>query len=216
MRCIINKYFFVLFVFSMMFIGTAQAKILHDIDFDVYMNDSFLGTHKLVVTQFPNGHKQVDIAIDFRVTFGFIPVYRYTHRNTEIWDSRGLLSAKTTTDNNGEYLKVEARRTPDGLLVKTGQGTTEIMPQPIYSTSYWQRNTMYQTELLNTQEGDLINVSTSRLKKVPEIYKDLDCYNVTGDLQAILCYNPSNNEWAGLEFVRSGRTIHYVRKNQSE
>ena len=90
-----------------------------------------------------------------------MPVYRYVHRNTEVWQGDRLVSLDTRTDDNGDSFTVSARRTAEGIEVEGAEGRV-LAPADILPTSYWRGDTINQTRLLDTQRGVIRQVAFSR------------------------------------------------------
>lgn len=122
--------------------------------FQVFRGNSQIGTHRISFTR-AGEDLVVDIAIDLAVRVAGIAVYRYTHRNREIWRNGRLVSIDTTTDDDGEKVAVIGRATGAGLEVRVG-GNRTVMPATILPTSYWHPRTSEARQMLNTQGGDLL------------------------------------------------------------
>src|SRR3546814_11250768 len=80
-----------------------------------------MGTHRIAFRQ-EGRALRVDIAIDIAVRFGPIPIFRYTHRNSEIWEDGRLRALDARTDDTGEIFTARARRVPGGRRVAGDEG----------------------------------------------------------------------------------------------
>lgn len=128
-----------------------------DISFNVFRAGEPMGSHTVSFRH--DGEKLiVEIAIDLEVRLAFIPVFRYSHRNRETWQDGRLVRLETTTDDDGTKHKVFAEATDDGLRVTDSSGETYIAPADTIPTSYWNRETVRRSELLNTQSGKMMPV----------------------------------------------------------
>jgi hypothetical protein len=124
--------------------------------FDAYRSGTKIGTHTLRFTQ--QGEKLVvDIAIDLKGKAFFIP-FSYTHRNREVWQNNKLLTLESKTISNGKTNTLVARA-EDGLMKLLIDGKPAISPQ-LFSTSYWNADTIKQARLLNSQKGEVIDIKS--------------------------------------------------------
>jgi Family of unknown function (DUF6134) len=185
--------------------ATAQPRVL---EFDVLREGSPIGTHRVSIdTRGPE--TRVDIEIDMAVRFAFLTVYRYTHRSSEVWRAGRLTALDARTDDNGTRTDVRARERGEALHV-AGSGGDYEAPADTVPTSYWNRDKVARTRLLDTQSGKLVDVAATRV--------DADStgarYRLTGDLEADLAYGPAG-EWTALSFVTRGSRIVYVRRSNA-
>lgn len=179
--------------------------------FDVARGGSSIGEHRLRFSRDGN-RLTVDIAIDLEVKVAFVPVYTYTHRNTEVWEDDKLVSMNSRTNDNGQDLRVSVQRTAEGLQVDGVEGRITA-PADILTTSYWRYDTVNQTRLLDTQRGIIREVAcepvgqetvTAAGVSVPARH-----YRMTGDLKADLWYSQAN-QWVKLAFEVRGSEIRYT------
>ena len=178
--------------------------------FSVLREESTIGHHAL--TFWRKGEEQiVEIDIELQVSFGFITLFRYEHRNTERWRNGQLMSLNTQTNDDGTRYWVEAERAGDTLEVRTEGGVLSAPPD-IVPTSYWNPRTVDQRTLLDTQAGRLLNVDISPLRRdpvaTPKGQVDAQLYRMAGDLNLDLWYGPKG-EWIKLAFLARGSQIEY-------
>ena len=74
-------------------------------NFVAYLDDEEIGYHNFEVVQ-NNGELVVKTQAKFDVSFMFIPLYSYEHKNTEIWRNNCLISLDSSTLDDGEKLFV--------------------------------------------------------------------------------------------------------------
>lgn len=130
-------------------------------DFKVYLGKKEIGQHSFQLTEQEDG-THVDIKADFDVYFLFIRAYRYDHSNHEVWNGNCLQSIKSTTDDNGDKFYVQADSTGDGFEVNSKTGA-HIAEGCIRSFAYWSPHLLNNTNLLNSQSGELMSVDTEKL-----------------------------------------------------
>jgi len=140
----------------------AAAEPVVDLAFDVLRKDKPMGRHTISVRR-EGADIIADIAIDLRIRFAFVTVFEYTHRNREVWRDNRLVSIETTTNNDGERFRIAGRAEAAGFRVTTGDGVARVFAADVLPTSYWHPRTPQATQLLNTQTGELAEVSITPL-----------------------------------------------------
>lgn len=154
--------------------------------FEVLRKDKPMGRHTISVHR--DGPDIIaDIAIDLKIKFAFVTLFEYTHRNREVWRDNRLVSIETTTYNNGERFQIAGRAEDAGFRVTNGDGVERMFAADVLPTSYWHPRTPLARALLNTQTGELAEVSITPL---PASSTDATArqYVVTGDLDLNLWY----------------------------
>ena len=179
-------------------------------DFEILRGGTPIGRHTIDFRR-DGADLHVDIAIDIAVELMFITVFRYTHRNHEIWRDGRLVSIETRTDDDGTAYRVSGRATNSGFRV-TGSAGNFLAPADIVPTSYWSPRTPGQTALLDTQRGRIVAVAitpggTERLA-TPTGPVEAKRFAVDGDLRLSLWYTPAG-EWAKIAFEARGDRVEY-------
>jgi hypothetical protein len=191
---------------------SAQQAPPRELAFTVERDGAPFGTHSVKFSGSAEDLK-VDIAIDLKVDFGPLTVFRYTHRNREAWQNGRLTRIETTTDDDGDAFRVIGGALPESFRLQQGEATSPL-PKDILPTSYWHRAALDRDTWLDTQSGRLRKVAIQRLgdETIPVAgsLEKAARYRVSGDLELDLWYLP-NGEWAGLEFVARGSKIRYRR-----
>jgi hypothetical protein len=182
------------------------------ITFTVFRSGNPIGKHRVSFNRAGSG-LAVEIAIDLQVRLLNIPVYRYTHRCTELWADGRLQSLDARTDDDGTRSEVRARATATGIAVE-GSGGSFVAPADTKPTSYWHEDMTRRSRLLDTQNGQLIGVTATRAgtqrTRIGGQEIDVRFYELTGDLNSRLGYSASG-EWVDLEFMARGSRISYLR-----
>jgi hypothetical protein len=157
----------------------------------------------------------VSIAVDIRVRFGFLTLYRYTHTNAEQWRGDQLIGFSARTDNNGQPQFAAAHWNGSALAV-TGSGTRPyVAPARAIGSSYWNKRTLTDP-LINSQTGKLLNVRLASVgpgravlasgASVPAAE-----YRMSGDLRMNLWYDGAG-QLAGLQYyAHDGSVITYEK-----
>lgn len=185
--------------------------------FDVLRGgDSPMGSHSLRFEQ-RGDELHVFIDIELEVKLAFVTVFSYTHRNHEVWKDGRLIAIETETDDDGERYFVRGAATSKGFRVETKEGV-ETLPADVLPTSYWKRATVERSRLLDTQRGDLVEVSTRQLRQetisIDGTRIDATHYRMSGDLDLDLWYAP-NGEWVKIAFEARGTEVVYDREQAS-
>jgi len=182
--------------------------------FRLMRHGSAIGRHTLDFTV-SGDTLAVRIAADALVSFGPIPLVRYTHRNTEVWQNGRLASLDAQTNRNGRELHMSAHRTSAGLQVE-GSGTSPyIAPDEALPTTYWNFR-MLLGPMIGIQDGILVHprvtvkpIEPVRLASGAETAAR--CYSLTGDLNLDLWYDAAGS-WMSMRFtVGDGSVITYER-----
>lgn len=191
-------------------VAAATSTAFDGVRFLVERGGSPMGTHTIRFTE-EGDRLTVDIAIDLKVDFGPITVFRYSHRNREVWEGGRLISIETTTDDDGTPYEVRGEATENGFVVTGAEGKL-MLPAGIVPTSYWNPATLAQSELLDTQRGRIVKVETTETgtdsiaidgAEVPS-----DRYRMTGDLKLELWYT-AEDELAKIAFDARGQKVEY-------
>lgn len=177
--------------------------------FLAYRNGSRFGTH---VLKFRNEGEdlRVRVEIDFSVGIGPLKLFRYTHRNDELWRGGRLMSLESTTNDDGDEYWVKARADGDVLRVDGSSGQLEL-PGDTLSTSYWHARTVGREQWLDSQKGRLMRAQVSD-KGTEEISAggaviEAARYGLDGDITCDLWYR--DDRWVKLLFTVQDSEIEY-------
>ncbi|MGE0723280.1 MAG: DUF6134 family protein [Alphaproteobacteria bacterium] len=145
-----------------------------------------IGTHRIDLVR-DGDEVRVTVAIDLVVRIALVPVYRYTHRNREVWRAGRLQSIDAATDDDGRSQFVRGRAVGDGFQVEASAGSLTV-PADVIPTSYWRRETVARDRLLDTQSGRLLQVAAAREPAGDGTVR----YRLTGDLRVNLWYDAAD------------------------
>ena len=180
--------------------------------FRVFLDDREIGYHNFHLAG-AGDRMLLRSEADFEYRLMFLTVYDYRHENTETWSGDCLYSVESRTDANGEPYSVDGRRTDDAFRVQASAGEASL-PECVMSFAYWNPAFLRQKRLLNTQNGEYLEVEVSA--PVPEtrvvrgeLRPALRYRLEAGELRLDLWYS-TDNEWLALESeVRGGRILRY-------
>lgn len=189
-----------------------QADGVASWDFDVYLDDKRVGTHRFEVSE-AEGTKYVQSEASFNYKILFISAFRYDHKAAERWTDNCLVEFAASTNTNGKELRVSGEQSGEGFIVDKGDDAFSL-PECVMTFAYWNRDFLNQPRLLNPQTGEYVDVSVEEIggellevrgKPVPATRFKLTAKKI--DLT--LWYSP-DNEWLALESVaKGGRVIRY-------
>ena len=184
------------------------------LSFQVTRAGDELGTHVVSFSQAGN-RLIVDVAIDLEVRFAFITAFRYRHRNREVWEDGRLIAMDSETDDDGEQYRVSARAEPEGLVVDGSRGRFTA-PADVIPTSYWNREIVEQSSVLDTQKGRMrdIAVRPGGLEQVAADGRTIPArrYTFSGDLELAAWYSETG-QWVKLAFMARGAEVDYELDN---
>ena len=201
--------------------GTANA--ITDLQFKVLLDEKPIGFHRFRITE-DSSSRTIEIDAEFDVRVLFVPVYRYRHSNTEIWENGCLARIDSETDSNGKSYVVAGRRDGDVYDISTLGASQSYRRDCLMSFAYWDRDILQQDKLLNAQTGELIDVEieslgTTRLS-LTGMEIEAQGYRIRSDEQAVdikVWYAVSDGRWLSLESrLDNGRVMRYVPSSEEQ
>ncbi|MEX0643699.1 MAG: DUF6134 family protein [Parvularculaceae bacterium] len=181
-----------------------------DIDaaFDIIRKGERVGYHVVQARETADG-LVVETRVELKVKFGPLPLYRYRHVAVEHWRDGELQWISSKTNDNGERAYLEARR-ENGVLIVDGAAYQGPAPMDTMPASYWNRSVVSATTVLNTQDGELIAVETSRLGATAAPFGgEGEQFRVVGTVALDVWYDGEN--WIGFDCLVDGEELTYRR-----
>ena len=181
--------------------------------FRVYLDDKEIGTHDYVLNQ-QEEHLRVRSQASFEYRLLFVKLYAYQHENIETWSGNCLTAIKSSTDANGKSFAVKGELKDDRFVLIGSAGTSEL-PSCNMSFAYWNPSFLDQRQLINTQNGELLEVEVSapELEEIEVRGNRLTArrYRLTAGAMEIELWYSENDEWLALETnAKGGRRLRYV------
>ncbi len=183
--------------------------------FRVYLDDAPIGWQRFVLTQ---AEDEREMRVEARLTVKVLGLtfYRYAHNALERWRGDCLQSVTSSTDDNGEKLRVDSE-TRDGVLIALSGNrrvATEACPMTF---AYWNPAMLQRERLLNTQTGAYEKIA---IRKVGEesIRARGDAvrasrYRIEGLPEPIELWYSGSGDWLGLSSrVAGGKVLRYERE----
>jgi len=180
--------------------------------FQVFLDDTEIGYHDFFLEQ--RGESQVLRTVaEFEYKLLFVKLYDYEHENSEEWRDGCLSRIESITDDNGKAFTVLGQQQPGAFVVQANRGAASL-PPCVMSFAYWDPVFLKQKQLLNSQNGDYVEVQvsapeTTELEVQGEMRKAMRYDLAAGPLKLQLWYS-MDSEWLGLESeTESGRILRY-------
>ena len=183
----------------------------HNIDFKVYRDGDEIGHHRVIFSR--DGESTIaDVDIELSVSFASIRVFHYKHTSRETWRDGQLISIKSSTDNDGEPMALDVERVDAGLDIEgtkfTGQAVGTLVP-----SSYWFKDTIKQSQIIDTQNGRVFPVTIAKVgqETIEAGGQQITAtrYTLQEQLVMNLWYDDQGN-WVKTSFDSDGSTIDYV------
>lgn len=185
--------------------------------FRVLLDGKDIGFHHYDVVK--DGERLVvETRAEFDVKIFFFNAYRYRHSLKATWQGRCLESLESDTDANGEAVSVVGQRSNQQFLVVSGESESAL-PACVMNFAYWDPQILEQSQLLNPQTGEYLDVTVSSLGEeevtIGGLAISANAYRIIGkDLQIDLWYTQDGQRWIALESLTGGdRVIRYEREN---
>jgi hypothetical protein len=193
-------------------------------DFRVFLDDKEIGTHRFDLVDKGGGERELTSQARMAVKLLFVTAYTYDHHDVEQWNGDCLRQLSSKTDDNGKKYHVDVQRRAAETVVKTQlekSGDTKVSTQRlgdcVLTFAYWNPVMLKQTQLLNSQDGEHIEVKINdagadsimvRGVKTPARRFELRSKKLSIDLW----YSPSD-EWLALESkTERGQKLIYKLK----
>jgi hypothetical protein len=188
--------------------------------FDIYLDDKPVGEHRVSIAVLEDATR-VEVEAEIEVSVLSFPLYSYRHRADEVWRKDCIARLETRTDDDGQELRVEARRESDALFVEAPEGA-ETLTGCVRTFAYWNPELLDSDRLLNTQTGEYEPARLEEVGERPLVFKGREIgdrqyrLRIADKAEIGLWYGPGN-EWTALETRVSGdRTLRYIRKESPQ
>ena len=204
-----------------MLAGTAAAMAVparaaaptEDLAFRVTRNGREIGSHTVAFAA-DGAALTVRIAVDIRVGFGPLTLYRYTLRATEHWQSGVLMAAEGETNDDGTKDFLRLNRQDAALVVEGSAAPRFIAPADCLCASHWNRAEL-AAPMVNIQNGELLrfNVTSAGQERVAVRGQAvLAQHHVLEGKNRLDIWYDAQGTWSALRAAaRDGSAIDYAR-----
>ena len=180
--------------------------------FTVLKDGAPVGRHRF---DFDREGDRVEIqeATEIEVSFATIPLYTFEHQAREVWENGRALRIDSTTNDNGEKLKITVRPGDHGYI-RTVNGRVDKFDGSMRVLGFWNKEILKHHEFFSTVEDKTMQVSFQRIgwERITVAGKELDAehYRMVGNEERDLWFD-ADGHLAKIEFRRHGADIAYVR-----
>ena len=145
-----------------------------------------------------------------------IVLYRYDKKMVETYENGRLAAYETDIDDNGTKSRVTVTRTGDELSITHPKGMLTA-PVGLIPSTYWPPKTVKQTQMIDSSDGVLVNVSLSApvaedLKIDGQTVK-ANHYRMTGDLKRDLWYDAKTGHWLKMKLIASDDSVIEIERD---
>jgi hypothetical protein len=140
---------------------SSPAVARQELNFQVYLGDRAIGTHRFEVVPDAQGYRVLSEA-SFSVRFLMFEAYRYEHRSEEVWQRDCLRAIEARTQANGDRYFVQGRAEAGVLQLDSHAGATRL-EGCVMTFAYWNPAILRAERLLNVQTGDYLDVRVTPL-----------------------------------------------------
>jgi hypothetical protein len=182
------------------------------IRFDVLRKGKPFGTHSVTFDVSADGTMKATTDVRLRAGLGPLTVFHYELDSTETWQDGQLVGLKGAVDDNGKEGSVSAARDGQSINVNGTEFAGEV-PLGILPASHWNFAQMTASQLLSTEDGELIKVTIvdKGNDTVTVAGKPIQAHHYLMDskIDVDLWYD-AEGRWVKLSFEARGQQIEYV------
>ena len=145
-----------------------------------------------------------------------IVLYRYDKKMVETYENGRLVAYETNIDDNGTKSRVTVAHAGKNLSITSPKGSL-IVPGGLIPTTYWPPKTVTQSQMIDSSDGTLVNVSPSTpvsedLKMDGRTLKT-NRYKMTGDLKRDLWYDAGTGHWLKVKLIASDDSVIEIERD---
>lgn len=184
-----------------------------DLRFRALHRGSQVGEHRVTFRQ--HGDRLiVSTQVDITIKILFFTAFRFRHRAEEIWQSDRLVSAKSTTDDNGTVLQVSGYASKDGFRMIGNDGPFLASAHLLTSNSLWNSAIVREGRLIDIQHGSEVGLVVKRLGDeqvdTPEGPVRAFRYQLITPHYAGSVFYDSNGRWVKGLIEEKGEVVEYA------
>jgi hypothetical protein len=185
-----------------------DSNTFEKISFNVFLDKKQVGTHIFDIQR-----KDVNIFVKSNMQlkgkfWGLVP-FKYTHQSTETWKDGCLVGLESQTLKRGKTINISAGSGQSGLTIVNAD-KTEVIKGCTKSFAYWDYSKLEGNQLLNTENGQLVDVQIKSSKNQSDAGKSVVIQSSEADIK--LGYSADGN-WLWLKSqLEVGGLLHYIRQ----
>jgi hypothetical protein len=180
--------------------------------FDAYRGKSKIGAHSVSIA--PDGARlKVTTKIDMDVSIAFFKLFEFKHDAVERWEDGRLVSVESSTNDDGDKIKVTGAATPQGFRVVGPSGPAIAPAETLTSNSLWNPAFVEQHLAINVQHGGVMGISvhplgSDRVKAGGGERAATKYQLITPYLDGVLWYDAAG-QWVKALYEKDGEKIEY-------
>lgn len=181
-------------------------------DFKVFLDDKEIGSHRFDLVE-RGAERQLTSTARMTVKLLFVTAYTYDHHDVEHWQGDCISKLSSTTDDNGEKHRVDVQRRDGATIVQTLEGTQRL-GECVMTFAYWNPAMLEQTRLLNSQDGEHIDVKITDAGADSIVVRGVKTparrYELRSEKLSIDLWYSERKEWLALESkTKRGQKLIY-------
>lgn len=178
------------------------------ISFNVFLDKKQVGTHSFVIER-KNQHIWVESNMQLEGKFWGLVPFRYTHQSTEQWKNGCLINLESQTLKRGKTIIISAKYDQSGLTIINAD-KAQFVEGCIKSFAYWNSSALKGNQLLNTEDGKLVDVKIETTQTQGVLGKSVVIRSSEADIN--LQYG-ADGKWLSLKSnLDVGGLLHYIRQ----
>ena len=178
------------------------------ISFNVFLDKKQVGTHSFVIKR-KNQHIWVESNMQLEGKFWGLVPFRYTHQSTEQWKNGCLINLESQTLKRGKTIIISAKYDQSGLTIINAD-KAQFVEGCIKSFAYWNSSALKGNQLLNTEDGKLVDVKIETTQTQGVLGKSVVIRSSEADIN--LQYG-ADGKWLSLKSnLDVGGLLHYIRQ----
>lgn len=172
-----------------------------------------IGTHRLKFQPKPGG-VDIRIAVDIKVGFGPITLFRYALRGLEQWRGGECVYAAANANDDGTKAWMIATRDARGLWISGSSTNRYVAPANALIATHWNKAEL-NGPWINLQNGKLLHPECHDAGPAPVLRAGglrtpAERYIISGDVHLDIWYE--GPIWSGLAFLaKDGSRIRYEK-----
>lgn len=131
--------------------------------FDFIRKNKNIGSITSIFTEEDNKLK-IHTIVDIKVKVLFIPAYKFFQETTEIWKDNELIEIVGFTDFEDEREYHIKGKDKEDNFIASGMDGELILDKSIITLNYWNKNTLNQKEVFDTQKGIVREILVNKLE----------------------------------------------------
>ena len=185
-----------------------QPHAVENISFNVFLDKKQVGTHSFVIKR-KDKNIWVESNMQLKGKFWGLVPFKYTHQSTEQWKNGCLIGLKSQTLKRGKTINISAISEPSGLTI-VSDDKSQLFEGCIKSFAYWNSAELKGNQLLNTEDGKLVDVKIETTRAQGIEGKSVVIRSSEADINLQYAVD---GKWLSLKSnLDVGGLLHYIRQ----